>query len=359
MKSTENNESLINELRLYKFEYIKPMTKGGYGEIILLSHGNRKNEIVMKYLSVDKKQRDKYESQVTKNKEESIISTRLKGVNLVNSHAALKFTFEESFGILMEKATHCDLNYFIQSYHTTLFDKSFLFQKNKAFFFEKNNLLLKFFVKKIINGLLTLNNYGYAHLDIKPENILLYDGFIPKLCDFGQIQAINTDRPFVDLKCGTTCCMSPEYFNNKIKSPKDLVKVDAYALGSTIYKMLFNSYFIDKSLRPDLSLRKKLIKQAIKTINKTSWIDPDLKNLITQLIQYNLNSRLTIKDASKHKWIVNEESDLEIRRIVEINSNEQIKLLIQMHTMNGLKLRERKRNQYTETEDKQKNCCFR
>lgn len=63
--------------------------------------------------------------------------------------------------------------------------------------------------------------------------------------------------------------MSPEYFNDVELSISDLVGVDAYALGVTIYKMIFDSYFIDKKSKISLNQRKKLIIQAVKTVANT------------------------------------------------------------------------------------------
>lgn len=54
--------------------------------------------------------------------------------------------------------------------------------------FRDNNLLMKYYVKQIVNWLLCLNKYGYSCLYVKPENMILCDNFIIKLYYYGQIK---------------------------------------------------------------------------------------------------------------------------------------------------------------------------
>lgn len=48
---------------------------------------------------------------------------------------------------------------------------------------------------------------GYAHMDIKLENILIADDGTLKFCDFGFAQPTNS---FVNMKMGTPNYMAPE-----------------------------------------------------------------------------------------------------------------------------------------------------
>ncbi|WP_308810085.1 protein kinase domain-containing protein [Legionella taurinensis] len=47
-------------------------------------------------------------------------------------------------------------------------------------------------VVQCIKGMQFLHNAGYAHWDIKPQNILLMSTFEPKFCDFGLTKAIGS-----------------------------------------------------------------------------------------------------------------------------------------------------------------------
>ena len=60
---------------------------------------------------------------------------------------------------------------------------------NLFFYIQKNRCLsesksFQFFIK-IVNAIHFLHKNNYIHKDIKPENILLFDNNIVKLCDFG------------------------------------------------------------------------------------------------------------------------------------------------------------------------------
>ena len=86
---------------------------------------------------------------------------------------------------------------------------------NLFFYIQKNRCLsesksFQFFIK-IVNAIHFLHKNNYIHKDIKPENILLFDNNIVKLCDFGWCVEIK-DRPRKTY-CGTTEYIAPEMIN--------------------------------------------------------------------------------------------------------------------------------------------------
>lgn len=95
--------------------------------------------------------------------------------------------------------------------------------------FENENEKKKVFYG-IAKGVEYLHNRGIAHCDIKPENILLDNNMIPKLCDFGfSKRSIISSNELIS---GTIRFSSPELLDNGVVN---FLKADIWALGITYY----------------------------------------------------------------------------------------------------------------------------
>ena len=58
----------------------------------------------------------------------------------------------------------------------------FFYVKNSGFFPEP---IARYYFKQLVNALGYIHSSGYAHRDIKPDNILLDSNFNMKIADFG------------------------------------------------------------------------------------------------------------------------------------------------------------------------------
>jgi serine/threonine protein kinase len=66
-----------------------------------------------------------------------------------------------------------------------------------------------------------------AHLDIKPQNILLDERFNAKLPDFGLSKMINRDQSKVMTRMrGTRGYLAPEWLGSKITKKADIYSFD-------------------------------------------------------------------------------------------------------------------------------------
>lgn len=83
-----------------------------------------------------------------------------------------------------------------------------------------------------------------AHLDIKPQNILLDDRFNAKLSDFGLSKMINRDQSKIMTRMrGTRGYLAPEWLGSKITE-----KADIYSFGIVVVEIICGRENLDESL---------------------------------------------------------------------------------------------------------------
>ena len=96
----------------------------------------------------------------------------------------------------------------------------------------------------ILEGVDYIHSKGIAHLDIKPDNVLLTAYGIPKLCDFGfSVRYLNSDGSMFDLQyyIGTRHYVSPEMCSKGIFASIDVIdlpKSDCWSVGATLYEIM-------------------------------------------------------------------------------------------------------------------------
>uniref|UniRef100_A0ACD5YLK4 Uncharacterized protein n=1 Tax=Avena sativa TaxID=4498 RepID=A0ACD5YLK4_AVESA len=87
-------------------------------------------------------------------------------------------------------------------------------------------------------------NEKIAHLDIKPQNILIDDRFNAKLSDFGLSKMINRDQSKVMTRMrGTRGYLAPEWLGSKITE-----KADIYSFGIVVMEIICGRQSLDESL---------------------------------------------------------------------------------------------------------------
>ena len=107
----------------------------------------------------------------------------------------------------------------------TLFD---LLKKIKCL---DEKLAFKYFIQ-IASAVNFLHEYNLVHRDIKPQNSLLDENNVVKLCDFGLCSEISVGNRITI--CGTYEYMAPEIMN---QLPYN-TSVDLWSLGVILYEML-------------------------------------------------------------------------------------------------------------------------
>lgn len=157
-------------------------------------------------------------------------------------------------------------------------------------------------------GLKFLHQSGSIHGDLKPSNTVLLNGDIV-ISDFGLSQYIdvkNPDAPFNELLY-TVDYRPPECFKQTVYGTKS----DIWALGITFLSILAqvnNLLWINTPNRSDVGMYKYITdnfgdsKLAYTYISKVKGIqDPDIINLLTDMISYDHNKRPTIDQVLESK----------------------------------------------------------
>ena len=97
--------------------------------------------------------------------------------------------------------------------------------------------LLRAFFSQLINALSSLHKAGYAHLDIKLDNILISERGHLKLCDFAFSTWANA---LISKKMGTENYMAPEIHYAR-QMPCIAQSTDIFSLGTLFFMLTFGA----------------------------------------------------------------------------------------------------------------------
>ncbi len=135
--------------------------------------------------------------------------------------------------------------------------------------------LVDIFVR-VAEGLLALHRVGYAHADIKPNNVLLNESGQIKIIDFGQSCPLGHRKERVQ---GTPDYMAPEQV---LRHPIDQ-RTDVFNLGATMYWVLTGKWF--RTLMSSAPAATKKIELESRVGNDPPHIvNPDIPLPLSQLV---------------------------------------------------------------------------
>ena len=137
-----------------------------------------------------------------------------------------------------------------------------------------------------------------THRDIKPQNVLIFEGGIYKLADFGEAKEIKVMKNINTLR-GTELYMSPALYNglkiNKDDVVHDPFKSDLFSLGFCLVyaaTMNFNLLYELRNLNDDEKIKKK-IKGQLKDNYSEKFIE-----IISKMVELDENNRFDFKELS-------------------------------------------------------------
>ena len=224
-----------------------------------------------------------------KNKNEIEIANKLKNNNIV------KF-----FGMKSFKDNMQDFDCIIMEY--SKFGNLRQFQRNfiKSYYMSESTLC--YFSYLILKGLKYCHMSKIAHLDIKPQNIIIDDTLNLKLIDF----SISIDYRDIDKKIklpyrGTKYYMAPEIINSEVIDVNDLEKVDLFSLGVMLYNFAFCSYPYESTEESnDEQIEEKM--NIFVDENKLQYSKYFI-NFLKKLLEKDIKKRINIRQAMEDYWI--------------------------------------------------------
>ncbi|KAI5679796.1 hypothetical protein M9H77_01023 [Catharanthus roseus] len=159
----------------------------------------------------------------------------------------------------------------------------------------KEDVARKYF-QQLINAVDFCHSRGVFHRDLKPENLLLDENENLKISDFGLSALAESKRQdgLLHTTCGTPAYVAPEVINRK---GYDGAKADIWSCGVILYVLLAGYLpFHDSNL---MEMYRKIGKAEFKC---PSWFPPEVRRLLSRILDPNPNTRISIAKIRDHPW---------------------------------------------------------
>ena len=279
---------------LKKFEDIEildclnPGTKSNVYHISFSSKNNKnksdKKHAIIKLL-IDK---------IKSKKKEIYISEILKNKNIIDCYT---HSFLDDQGkspcLIMEYAKYGNLRNFNEKI------------LKRTYFSES---LICFLAFQILNGIKYMYICKVAHMDLKPQNIVIDQYLNAKIVDFSISLIYKKNRPedYITLPfVGTNFYMSKEILKSDTIKVKDLHKVDLYAFGVILYNLAFAKYpyGLEKEDAHDYKKILEKIEANDLTFPNTEDYSSYFLDFISKLLEKDIDKRINISDALNNYWI--------------------------------------------------------
>ena len=267
------------------FELKGLIDSGSESKVYKIYNKKNKKEYAIKHIIM--------ESERKKKENELKIASKMKQKNIIIFHGYTSLLDDENFNcIIMENAKYGNL----RNFQTKVLKRPFLSESMLCFLFSQ-----------VLNGLIYLHRCKVAHMDIKPQNIVIDEFLNAKLIDFSISINYKDKEPDDEIKLkfkGTNFYMPLEIHDEETIKYKDLNKIDAYALGITLYNLAYGCYPFDLT-RED----SKDYDSIFKKINGKLKFKNDFKlssyfrDFISKLLEKDINKRMSIYEAARHPWI--------------------------------------------------------
>ena len=262
------------EAKITDFEILKELGSGSFGSVYLARHKVTKAEYAIK--AIDKRNKTNIEEKPYFRREVEVMY-KIHHPNVVKLYGH----FEDN--------NYC---YFIMEYISKGNVYNLLPTDKKK---RLSTKVASSLIKDIISAVYFLHhmNPPIIHRDIKPENVLLAEGLIAKLTDFGWSNYIQEDQKRTTV-CGTPIYLAPEILTEKGHDEA----VDVWCIGVLLFELVtatvpFNGNDIDTLKENILNL-------------KIAWpkdINTDAKNLIMKILKKEPKDRLPLEEMLKHPFI--------------------------------------------------------
>ena len=199
---------------------------------------------------------------------------------------------DESYNVLiLEYASHGDL-------YDLLASNSFL-----------DECLIRGYFQQLIAGLEYLHSQSVAHLDVKPENLLIGQDYTLKIADFDQAQTLQSSSPSC-LSAGTPGYRAPEIIQRKCKN---IFAADVYSAGVVLYVMVAKQLPFVEEVKEDGRMilagystfckdNAAFWKKRAMSCQVPTMFDEDFRELINGMLKLDPEERFTLEQVKSSKW---------------------------------------------------------
>ena len=268
-------KGLESEPKIQDFEILKELGCGSFGRVFLARHNKTKVKYAIK--AIDKTNKTNIE-------EKPYFRRELEVMYKIHHPNVVKL-----FGHF-EDNKYC---YFIMEYISkgNVYNLLTLDKKRQL-----STKVIATIMKDVISATYFLHNMNppIIHRDIKPENVLLNEGMVAKLTDFGWSNYIQEDKERKTV-CGTPIYLAPEIIKEKGHDER----VDIWCIGVLLFELITGSVPFQGN---DIETLKSNILHLRITWPKE--MNPDAKDLISKILKLDPNQRLPLEDMLQHPFFL-------------------------------------------------------
>ncbi|KPM03558.1 protein kinase-like protein 5 [Sarcoptes scabiei] len=177
----------------------------------------------------------------------------------------------------------------------------------------------RYFYKQFGDALCYMHSKGFAHRDIKCENILLNkERTISKLTDYGFTRTClerNSGQGLMsNTYCGSTAYVAPEVLKSQPYNP--LIS-DVWSMGVVMYVLLNNRLPF-----PERDTKKLLRDQLNQSYRFVKTISKQCQDLISLHLNPNPSTRITMNEIFQHEWFGEQKNSFDCYDRIERNDIE-------------------------------------
>lgn len=238
-----------------------------------------------------------------------------KGHN-INSHYRNEYRFHKlNHPNVIKLEGYCDTLEFVDCQSGPSYKFSYLlleyapygdlceFTVKRGIIFEEK--MARTYFHQFMEGLEYLHNHGVAHLDLKPENLLIGKNYKLKIADFDLSFVIGDDQI---KSLGTKNYRAPELVRRNTKNPQ---KADIYSAGIILFFLIAGSVPFNED-QPEVSLQFFLLAQenprkfwrdfCRKFYKEVTAYSKEFRELFISMIKEDPEERPDISDIKKSSW---------------------------------------------------------
>ena len=228
------------------------------------------------------------------NKNELNISAKLKNKNIIYFYSYSHIVKDESWCMMMEYAKFGNLT----NFRRNILKKKILSES-----------MICYIASQILDGLYYCYISRIAHMDLKPNNIVVDEFINLKIIDFSISINYQGKKLSEEIKLpllGTSFYMPLEVLTKQRIKYKDLNKIDLYAFGVILYSLAFGRYPYNLNHDDEeeySQIYQKIYNKKLEIDDKKSCYSLYFLDYLSKLLEKDINERINIIDAKAHYWM--------------------------------------------------------